>query len=144
MTSAQATGHIRLYHSVVGGLLLLNLPISYMLLLQGLPPETVLLIAIGLSMVALIARLGIIAPLIQISITAFFTKVLARGILVAAAASFIGFFLQVSSENSALSLLQNLATALIMPIAAIWFLGLGRAEKRNLFNILKSLQARFG
>lgn len=144
MTSAQATGHIRLYHSVVGGLLLLNLPIGYVLLLQGLPPEIVLFIAIGLSIVALIVRLGIIAPLIQLSITAFLTRVLARGILVAVAASFIGLILQVSSENSLLSFLQNLATAFITPIAAIWVLGLEKTEKRNLLNILKSLHARFG
>lgn len=142
MTSAQATGNIRLYHSVVGGLLLLNVPISYLLLLQNMPPETVLIVAIGLSMAALIARLGIIAPLIQLSVTEFLTKVLARAILVSAVASFIGYSLQTASAKTVLSLLQNLTIGFTIPILAVWILGLGKAEKRNLKNTLKSLKTR--
>jgi len=46
MTAAQATGKIKLYQSVVGGFLLLNLPVSYIALKLKAPAESVMIIAI--------------------------------------------------------------------------------------------------
>ena len=39
MTSALATGKIRNYQIIVGGLIMLNLPVSYLFLKAGAPPE---------------------------------------------------------------------------------------------------------
>lgn len=144
MTSAQATGNIRLYHSVVGGLLLLNVPFSYLLLLNNMPPETVLLVTIALSITALAARLRIIAPMIELPISAFCSKVLAKGILVLLTASIIGYYLKTISEQIAPSVLPNLIIGLISPIITIWLLGLEKIEKHNLIHALKSLRVRLG
>jgi O-antigen/teichoic acid export membrane protein len=42
MTAAQASGMIKLYQGVVGGLLILNLPVSYLFLKFGFSPEITL------------------------------------------------------------------------------------------------------
>ncbi|MBA7532198.1 hypothetical protein ES705_24424 [subsurface metagenome] len=83
MTAAQASGRIRKYQSIVGGLLLLILPISYILLRMGLPPQTTLYVSISVSIVALFARLHIISPLVNLSIITFIRSVLFRVLLVA-------------------------------------------------------------
>lgn len=49
MTLAQATGKIRLYQAVVGGILLLNLPVSYVALRFDAPAYSVMLVAVVFS-----------------------------------------------------------------------------------------------
>src|SRR5690606_7997638 len=46
MTAAQATGNIKKYQVVVGSLLLLNLPVTYLVLRLGYPPETAFYVSI--------------------------------------------------------------------------------------------------
>ncbi|OIN07240.1 hypothetical protein [Oceanisphaera psychrotolerans] len=86
MTSAQATGHIRLYHTVVGGILLLNVPVGYVFLSHDFPPETIPVVTIGLAIIALVARLLIIAPLIGLSVGEFLSGVVVKAFLVSVAA----------------------------------------------------------
>lgn len=82
MTSAQATGKIRLYQSVVGGILLLNVPFSYFSLKAGGVPYTVVYVGIAASILAFLARLIIIKHIINFPINLFFKKAVFRGILV--------------------------------------------------------------
>ena len=49
ITAMLATGNIRNYQIIVGGLQMMNLPISYVLLRMGLFPEVVLIVAIVIS-----------------------------------------------------------------------------------------------
>lgn len=142
MTSAQATGHIRLYHTVVGGILLLNVPLSYLLFLYGLPPETILMVAIGLATIALIARLYIIAPLITLPISSFLFIVVARISLVAVLAGAIAALLQITTSASWLVLSGNLLIAITVSLVTIWLLGLDKFEKQNIVSLLKSLKTR--
>ncbi|MNZ17682.1 hypothetical protein D3C78_346770 [compost metagenome] len=142
MTSAQATGHIRLYHSLVGGILLLNAPINYLLLSYRLPPETVLMVTIGLAIVALIARLYIITPLIGLSADLFISRVVGRASIVAAIAGTIAALTQITGSASLLMLLVNLLTATIVTLITIWIFGLDKAERNNFASLLKSLKSR--
>ena len=66
MTGVQATGKIKLYQSVVGGLLLLIVPISYVFLKFGYPPQTTFYVYIALSITSLFARIAIISPILKI------------------------------------------------------------------------------
>lgn len=57
ITAMLATGNIRNYQLVVGGLQLLNIPVSYVFLRMGAAPEVTVAVAIALSQVCLFARL---------------------------------------------------------------------------------------
>lgn len=75
ITAMLATGNIKRYQIIVGGLQLMNLPISYMLLKMGFPPQCVLVVAIVISQLCLMARLYLLRKMIGISFIRFMRKV---------------------------------------------------------------------
>lgn len=142
MTAAQATGYIRLYHTVVGGILLLNVPVSYLLLSYGLPPETVVTVSIALAIISLAVRLYIIAPLIGLSIGSFISDVIIKIGLVSIIASGFAYFINSVTSDSSLALIGRLMITMAIALVIIWFLGLGKTEKKQFAGFLRSLKAR--
>ncbi len=82
MIAARATGNIKVYSIVTGGLTLLLVPISYVLLRFGFDPTIVLIVHVTISSVCFVARLWIVKPLIQFSIGDFVKNVLTKTVLV--------------------------------------------------------------
>ena len=70
-----ATGDIKKYQIVVGGILLLNLPVSYVLLKHGMIPEITVIVAIVISQICMIARLWFLRSMIQLSARQFLKRV---------------------------------------------------------------------
>lgn len=75
MVAAQATGKIRFYQTVVGGVLLLILPFSYLCLKLGAMPEVVFLVHLLMVVIAQIVRLYIVQPLIKLSMKQYFYEI---------------------------------------------------------------------
>lgn len=75
MTLVQSTGKIRLYQSVVGGVLLFNVPLSFAALIVWNEPSVVLWVGIFVTSVAIIPRLIITKNLSGLSIFLFFKNV---------------------------------------------------------------------
>lgn len=71
----QATGKVKRYQAIVGGILLLSLPISYATLHLGAPAYAVFIVAIFIEIIAQIARLWLLRPLINLSVRTFLQKV---------------------------------------------------------------------
>ena len=118
MTLAQATGRIALYQGVVGGLLLCNLPVAYLLLRLGFPPYSVMVGQVAISVLATVVRLVITNWLSHFSLRRFAVKVaLPLALVVALSAllptlivwrlgeSFLRFFVTVISSVAGSSLL---------------------------------------
>lgn len=78
MTGLQATGKIRMYQIVVGTLVFLNLPISYLLIRNTARPEMIFLTSIIISSIALWFRLYYLKTHMGIGITLFIKEVLMR------------------------------------------------------------------
>jgi O-antigen/teichoic acid export membrane protein len=76
MTAAQATGKIKMYQALVGGILLLNLPCSYIILRLGAPPQSVLIVSIIITIIAFLMRLFILKRLMNFPVGAFLLKVI--------------------------------------------------------------------
>lgn len=76
ITAASATGKIKLYQSVVGGLLLLILPISYLCLRFGLPAYSVFIVHLVIEITAQFARLLMLRRMIRLSLREYFAKVI--------------------------------------------------------------------
>lgn len=68
ITAMLATGRIRNYQLVVGGLQMINLPVSYILLRIEMFPEVVLVVAIVISQCCLAARLLMLREMIGLSV----------------------------------------------------------------------------
>ncbi|WP_347152682.1 lipopolysaccharide biosynthesis protein [Phocaeicola vulgatus] len=78
MVAAQSTGRVRFYQSVVGGILLAIVPVSYVVLRLGAAPWSVFLIHFCVCTVAFFVRLFIIRSMIHLSLYSYFHAVLLR------------------------------------------------------------------
>lgn len=82
MTSAAATGKVKTYQSVVGGILLLIVPISYVILLLGGNPNSVFFVHLFMGCIAFCVRLFLIKKLVGLSIGYYLKDVVFRCLLV--------------------------------------------------------------
>jgi len=74
----QAIGKIKVYQSIVGSILLFNLPIAYILLKTGLPSYSVLLSFICMEFTACLFRLFLLKKIAGLSIREYIEKVLLK------------------------------------------------------------------
>lgn len=82
VTAMLATGHIRNYQIVVGGIQMLNLPISYLCLRIGCAPEIVIVVAIILSQMCFFARMYMLRSLIGLKVRNYLKNVYLNIVLV--------------------------------------------------------------
>ena len=88
ITAMLATGNIRNYQIVVGGLQLLNFPLSYVALKIGLAPEFTMVIAIIISIINLFVRLLFLQNMIGLS-AKYYLKVVVGNVGVVSACSVV-------------------------------------------------------
>lgn len=134
MTSAQATGKIRLYQTVVGGLLLCNVPLSFLALTVWQKPTLVLWTSITLEAAALVARLIILRRLTGMAVVRYLKLTISRVIMVAATAGTINH-LMVFESASGLTLFLGISISVISTTLTTYLFGLDNLEKRYLSKI---------
>lgn len=76
MTAAAATGDVKKYQSIIGGILLSIVPVAYIVLKLGGDPTSVYVVHLCICIIAFIARLLIIKPMIHLSIKEYFISVI--------------------------------------------------------------------
>ena len=140
ITAMLATGRIRNYQLVVGGLQMMNLPISYILLRMGMFPETVIVVAIVISQCCLAARLVMLRGMIGLSVRKYMTKVYINVLVVTGIAAIFPFLLFVNLEESFLNFVLLCFTSLICTGIAIYYVGCNKAERQFLLNKLHTIK----
>ena len=143
ITAMLATGRIRNYQLVVGGLQMMNLPVSYALLRVGLFPEVVMVVAIFISQCCLAARLLMLRGMIGLSARKYlrnvYLNVLVVSVLSAAVPGMVsrniseGFF-----NFMLLCLLSFVCTALV-----IYYVGCNRQERQFIVSKANALKRKF-
>jgi O-antigen/teichoic acid export membrane protein len=129
MTAAQASGKIKRYQTMVGGLLLLILPLSYIFLKLGFSPEVTFYISIIISLITLFARLRIISPLVSITIAGFTHYVILRILSVVIIAIIFPIFFRQIIPSGVFRLLTVTFTSVLSVGIAIYSIGLTRSEQ---------------
>jgi len=137
MAVAQATGKIKLYQSVVGGILLLNVPVSLVFLLLGAPPYSVLIVAIILSFTACISRLLILKLLIDYSIVQFIMKVVIPVLLISAISSILPIILNYYLIQDIFRLIIVTIVSIIMVLICSYYIGINKEERLKLKKIIR-------
>ena len=84
ITCLLAVGKVKWYQIIVGGLLIMNLPVSYIALKLGAKPEMTIEIAIIISFASLLIRLFMLNRYISFPVKDFTTKVLGIALIVVA------------------------------------------------------------
>lgn len=136
-TAAQATGRIKIYQAVVGGIMMTNLPISYIILRMGYTPDIVLYVSIGNSIICLILRLQLLKKLIGFSPKIFVLRVLKPIIITTSIISLIITYTTQIMEKSTNRILFTTGLALLMSTTIIFAFGLTRNEKQFLKKIIR-------
>lgn len=140
MTLAQATGKIKLYQSVVGGILLLNLPVSYIALKLGSPAVSVMVIAICITFLAFIVRLLIVKQLTKFSVRAFSLQVIFPVVVVTICSALVPVFLKMFLKNDFAEFFAVVLSSVVLCGTFIFIFGLKKNERQSL--ILK-IKGRF-
>lgn len=136
MTSALATGSIRRYQSVVGGLIMLNLPVSYVFLKAGAPPEVTVAVAIGISQICFFARLAILRGLLGLSPRQFIARVYCNVLCVTAAALVLPFLMCRFMPEGFGGFCLSLAVCVVSASLSVLFIGCSRDERRDMITML--------
>ena len=140
ITAMLATGKIRNYQLIVGGLQMMNLPVSYMLLHMGMFPEVVILVAIAISQCCLAARLLMLRGMIGLSVRKYFKKVYINVLTVTIIAAVLPFLITNVLTESFLNFIQSSLVALISTGVTIYYVGCNKAERQFVLNKLYTLR----
>lgn len=143
MTGVQATGKIKLYQSVVGGLLLLIVPISYVFLKFGYPPQTTFYVYIALSITSLFARIAIISPILKIPKVRFTKDLLLPIFFISIGPLTILLLLNNYSENNFNNFIFLNLILFSTTLTIIYFFGLKKEEKEFIASNISSINKKF-
>ena len=137
MTLAQATGKIKLYQGVVGGVLLLNLPVSYCALRLGAPAYSVMIVAAGITLLAFIIRLYIVRRLTKFSLVQFVTKTALPVLAVAVCAGVLPMVVNGHLEQGMLRLCVTVVISCCSTAFFMWFIGLSGEERVSVSSMIR-------
>ncbi|MCD8290903.1 MAG: oligosaccharide flippase family protein [Prevotella sp.] len=142
MTSAAATGKIKIYQVVVGGMMLAVLPLSYIVLRMGGNPVSVFVVNLLVYAIAFIVRLLIVCSLIQLSILAYIKDVILKCTFVCLLALIIPLFLKHLMIEGLVAFLVVCIASIISVAVSSYFLGLTASERIFFNNKISSLFTR--
>lgn len=142
ITAMLATGKIRNYQIIVGGLQMMNLPISYILLRLGYFPEVVIVIAICISQCCLAARLILLRGMIGLSITQYVRNVYLNIIIVSIIAVILPLISAYNIKESFINFILISLIAVICTLSSIYFIGCNNQEREFIHQKLGTIKSK--
>ncbi len=131
MTSATATGKVKVYQSICGGILLMIVPVSYIVLKLGASPSAVFIVHLIIGVVTFMARLYIVHKLIGLPIKGYLHVVVQSIAFVGATAAIIPIAVKILlGYDSLLNTVIVCITALFSSFLSIYLIGLNNNEKK--------------
>lgn len=142
ITAMLATGKIRNYQIIVGGLQMMNLPLSYILLRLGYFPEVVFVIAICISQCCLAARLILLRGMIGLSITKYLKNVYLNIIVVSIIAVILPLISAYYIKESFINFILISLIAVICTLSSIYFIGCNNQEREFIHQKLGTIKSK--
>ncbi|WP_321480795.1 lipopolysaccharide biosynthesis protein [uncultured Bacteroides sp.] len=134
--SAKATGHIKVYQSVLGTLLLLIVPLAYLALKLGYPPESVFIIHLAMAIIGHAVRVVLVRSMILLSLRDYFKKVIIRSGLVFCFAPLLPFLCYYVLPNMLFRFILVCLSSFFSVIVLVYLWGMDKQEKNILYNII--------
>ena len=129
ITLQNATGSIRNYQLVVGCILLLNFPISYLCLKAGFEPECTYVVAILVGMTCLIARLLFVRKTALLPMSGFMRNVVLNVLLVTLFALILPYVVHVIMPGGWKRFLVIGVVSVVTSSLSILFVGCSKNER---------------
>ena len=131
VTATLATGRIKINY-IIGILVMLNLPVSYICLKAGAAPESILVVAIILSQICLIARFLILKYLVKFPARDFLVKVYLNVIVVTVISVILPYIVYVGTCDDFKGFIIRSLTCLVSVGLTVLYVGLSRTERKEL------------
>lgn len=138
MTTAHATGKIRLYQSVVGTITISIVPISYLFLKLGnYSPIIVFWISLFISVINLFVRLWIVHRLVNFPVWRYVKDIFGLMLLIACLSAIIPVIISSYVDSSFANSCLVCVICILSSLLFIYSLGLTRSEKNFAIQFLK-------
>lgn len=141
-TLNQASGKVKLYQIIAGGVLLLNFPLSYLVLEMNCSPESVFIVALSISVLGLMARLSVLKHQIGLRSGKFFLSVFLKGIVVGALCVLPPMYAAQYISDTIINMIIAILVSVLWSGLTIFSLGLNSAERNLLMCKISGLYHR--
>lgn len=143
MTASQASGRIKLYQSAIGALLLLNLPLSYVLLTVCPMPEIAFVVAFVIASVALLVRLRIVSRLVPITMKDFVRETIVRILPITLLCPVLPVAITIMlPADTVLNFLLTTVVCVVSCAVVYWTIGLNKEERAFILQRISILNKR--
>ncbi len=142
ITVAQATGRIRNYQLIVGGVLLMIVPLSYLVLKLGGAPESVFVVHLVVAVVAQMLRLWLLRDLAGLSVRRYFRHVVVPLVYVSSLSVIAPLAVYHEMEESLWRLVCVVSASCVSVLVFSYVAGLDGREKRFVRDKIKSTKER--
>ena len=145
ITCLLAVGKVKWYQIIVGGLLIMNLPISYVALKMGASPEITIEIAIVISFVSLLIRLFMLHSYVSFPVKEFLFKVIGRASVVVVLSYTISLALfDVLPIVGFVKLISTIIFSWVISGSAILIIGMTQPERLMVKNAANKMLNKIG
>lgn len=125
----QATGKVKIYQAVIGGLLLLIVPIAYIVLKLGGNPESVYIVHGCIAIIAQFARVYMMRNLIDLPMMTYFRNVIVPILLVSISSFIIPWLVHMNMSDGVVRFFVVCFLSVVSALTCSYFLGTNTYEK---------------
>lgn len=143
ITAMLATGNIRNYQIVVGGLQLLNVPVSYLCFRFGISINSIFWVALFISIICLSARIVMLHKMIQFPIRRFLVAVCVNAVSVFVVAIVLPLLLAWYIQDSLIGLCLICVISLLSSILSIYYVGCNKEERNFIYSKVSYLIRKY-
>lgn len=143
IVSATATGRIKYYQLVLGGILLTILPISYVVLKMGASPSAVFIVHLGVCICSFVVRLLFLKYMINLSLNIYFKEVCFRILCVTVPGGLFLILIYNIVPHSILGCIILYFTSMLVFVSLICYWGLDDMEKQFVLRKIKENIQKF-
>ena len=136
--AAGATGKIKTYSIVVGGTVLIPLPVAYVVLHFIEKPETVFWVVLFFEVLALYLRLLFMRKMVYLSLSIYFKKVIMPVIGVVISVIILPVLLHNILEQSFINVVFMIGLSFLLSLLAVYIIGLSKNERSFVLKTIKS------
>ena len=136
MTGMLATGKVRDYQILVGGLIMLNFPVSYIFLKLGAAPEITVVVAIVISQLCLFARLYMLHRTMQFPVMEYLKMVYWNVIRVTVVAAVVAGSMQNLVPAGWLGFILGVMVCVLCAGLSVLFIGCSQTERKELLQMV--------
>jgi len=132
--SIQATGKIKLYQLVIGGIISLNIPFVYLFFKAGLPPESSVIVTIVLAFISLFARVLLIKKEIPtFRGVSFIIHVFFRSFLVAGLSFVLPYLIFSNMDSGFIRFVIVSLVGVLSTLLFVLLIGINKSEKQFVY-----------